>query len=166
MKDANLTVKTSKCSWCFTRFDFLGFCVGEGSLSIPAARVGQLRNYVRTSNKSHLRSFLGLCNFYARFIPHFSSIVAPLNSLLQRNSPDALPWNNNHDLSFQSVLSAICDHSSLVIPCNNVFSRTPLPLGLEVVYVSPGTRYEHRVHSFPESSFPGRDASRPLNLRP
>ncbi len=37
LAQANLTVKKSKRSWCFVSFDFLGFCVGAGKLSIPAA---------------------------------------------------------------------------------------------------------------------------------
>ncbi len=34
---SGLTVKSSKCSWCFRSFDFLGFHVGQGNLTIPAA---------------------------------------------------------------------------------------------------------------------------------
>ncbi len=94
LAQANLTVKKSKCSWIFYSFDFLGFCVGKGKLSIPAARVTQFANFSRPTTKSQLRSFLGLCNFYARFISNFAHLSSPLNQLLRRDSPDNLPWND------------------------------------------------------------------------
>ncbi len=39
LASAGLTVKKSKCLWCFKSFEFLGFQVGNGRLSIPQARV-------------------------------------------------------------------------------------------------------------------------------
>ncbi len=99
LANANLTVKRSKCSWVCFSSDFLGFCIGSEKISIP-----------------QLRSFLGLCNFYSRFIAHFAILVAPLNSLLRRTSPDTLPWNDDHDVSYSSIITAIINHSSLIIP--------------------------------------------------
>ncbi len=113
---ANLTVKKSKCNWIFSSFEFLGFRVGVGSLSIPSARVSKLKSFLRPTTKSQLRSFLGLCNFYARFVPHFSSLMCPLYDLLKRTTPDKLPWSDDHDVAFRSVIMAIVNHSSLVIP--------------------------------------------------
>ena len=34
-----------------------------------------------------LKSFLGLLNFYAKFLPNLSTVLAPLYSLLQKNRP-------------------------------------------------------------------------------
>ncbi len=55
-----LTVKASKCPWCFQSFDFLGFYVGKGKLSIPEVKVAHIRNFIIPSTKSDLKSFLGL----------------------------------------------------------------------------------------------------------
>ncbi len=130
LSQANLTVKKTKCSWFFYTFDFLGFCVGKGKISIPAARVAQLDTFVRPVTKSHLRSFLGLCTFYSRFISNFSHLASPLYSLLKRNSPDTLPWNEDYDSNFHKIISSITHHSSLIIPhCNEarcVFSDASL----------------------------------------
>lgn len=48
-----LTVKKSKCSWCFKSFEFLGFVVGNGKLTIPEARVQHLKDALC----SHGRNF-------------------------------------------------------------------------------------------------------------
>ncbi len=115
MAQANLTVKKSKCSWCFVSFDFLGICVGAWKLSIPAALVGQFRDFVRPVNKSQLTSFLGLCNFYSHFIPHSASVATPLYLLLRRTSPDIIPWSDDLNKCFVDVISSVVSHSSLVI---------------------------------------------------
>ncbi len=69
LSHAGLTVKHSKCSWCFKTFDFLGFHVGNGHLSIPEARVSHTSSYIIPSTKSDLKSILGLITFYSRFVP-------------------------------------------------------------------------------------------------
>ncbi len=121
LSKAYLTVKMSKCSWCYYTFDFLGFCIGNGKISIPSARVAPFSSLSRPITKSQLRSFLGLCNFYSRFISNFSQIVSPLNSLLRRTSPDTLPWSDDLDSTFHSIITSIVNHSALIIPlCNEV----------------------------------------------
>ena len=104
--------------------------VGNGHLSIPQARVFQIQNYSKPSTKSQLRSFLGLCNFYSKFIPNFSSFSSVLTSHLHKKSPDKIPWNNDLTRAFSSIVNAISDHASLVIPtCNEawcVFSDASL----------------------------------------
>ncbi len=46
LAQAGLTVKKEKCSWCFTSFDFLGFHVGLGTLSIPQSKIIHISNYI------------------------------------------------------------------------------------------------------------------------
>ena len=42
-----------------------------------------------------LKSFLGLIMFYSRFMPHHSTVLAPLNSLLKKNVP--WRWTKTED---------------------------------------------------------------------
>ncbi len=96
--------------------------MGKGKLSIPAARVTQFANFSRPTTKSQLRSFLGLCNFYARFISNFAHLSSPLNQLLRRDSSDNLTWNDDLDKVFHTIISSITHHTSLVIPnCDEVW---------------------------------------------
>ncbi len=36
--------------------------------------------------------------------------------MLRRTSPDTLPWNDDHDVSFSSIITAIINHSALIVP--------------------------------------------------
>lgn len=111
-----LTVKKSKCCWFFKSFEFLGFVVGNGQLSIPESRIQHMKSYKRPLTISQLRSFLGLCNFYSRFIPTFSSFTSVLSKLTRKHCPNKLRWNNDEQIAFESIIHSICDHAKLIIP--------------------------------------------------
>ncbi len=114
-----LTVKKSKCSWCFESFEFLGFVVGNGRLAIPETRIQHMKSYKRPLTISQLRSFLGLCNFYARFIPSFSSYTSVLSKLTRKHCPNKLRWSHDELLALESIILSICNHAQLVIPNTN-----------------------------------------------
>ncbi len=119
LSHAGLTVKQSKCCWCFKSFDFLGFHVGNGQLSIPEARVSHISSYIIPSTKSDLKSFLGLITFYSRFVPNLAHHTSVLNSHLRRTSPDTILCDDDYIDSFKFIISSIVTHSSLTIPNNN-----------------------------------------------
>ncbi len=76
-----LTVKSSKCSWCYTAFEFLGFIVGKGGIAIPQARVEYMAKYKIPKTKQQMKAFLGLVNFYSKFIPSFAQHTSKLSQL-------------------------------------------------------------------------------------
>ncbi len=116
LSNAGLTVKQSKFSWCFKSFDFLGFHVGNGLLSIPEARVAFITNYIIPSTKSNLKSFLGLIIFYSRFIPSLAHYTSVLNYHTRRAGPEQLQHDDDFITAFQFIISSISHHASLTIP--------------------------------------------------
>ncbi len=111
-------MKKCKCCWTFSTFEFLGFVVGNGQLSISEAKVQYIKNYVLPSSKSDLRDFLGLVTFYSRFIPDFANHTFVLNAHLHNNCPDMLCYDNDSDFvsSFDYIVSSIANHSALFLP--------------------------------------------------
>jgi len=59
-----------------------------------------------------LRAFLGLANFYRKYVPNFAIIAAPLTDATRKCSPNDIPWNEARDQAFQELKKRI---SSLVI---------------------------------------------------
>ncbi len=161
LSTAGLTVKQSKCSWCFESFDFLGFHVGRGKLHISSIRVSHFTNYVLPTTKSSLRSFLGFVMFYSRFIPRLSSFTTFLNSHLTKNSPDHIQHDDDSITALKSIISSVSHHVSLVIPnvtdslC--VFTDASYK-GMPLVecYVSLGTNRGCHVVSTPANCYPGK----------
>lgn len=66
----------------------------------------------RPTNITELRSFLGMIHYYDRFIPKLSTILQPLNKLLQKNTK--FIWFEESEKSFQAAKKAFISTRCLV----------------------------------------------------
>jgi len=64
--------------------DYLKHRVNEEGLHTSTEKVEAIQQAPVPHNQQQLRSFLGLIQYYGRFIPDLASILAPLNLLLQK----------------------------------------------------------------------------------
>lgn len=58
------------------------------------------------TNINQLRSFLGLANYFRRYIPNFSKISFPLTELTKGNfktKKDTIKWEKNHENAFNEL---------------------------------------------------------------
>ncbi len=81
---ANVTIKLKKCSFLTNKVKYLGHLIEPGRLSVDKASVAALQEALPPRNKTELRSFLGMCNVYRRFVHNYAKIVHPLNVLLKK----------------------------------------------------------------------------------
>ncbi|GFV87637.1 hypothetical protein TNCV_779211 [Trichonephila clavipes] len=72
-----LTIKPSKCTFGVDSLKFLGFQVSSEGISPLPDRVNAIQNFPRPNTLTQLRRFLGMFNFYRRFIPKAAHILAP-----------------------------------------------------------------------------------------
>ena len=64
-----------------------------------------LKEIQRPQNKSEVRSYIGLVNFIGKFIPNFSTIIAPISSMLSKTA--VYIWGEEQEEAFQTVLEEI-----------------------------------------------------------
>lgn len=83
LRDAGLTINTSKSNFCFKQVNYLGYIVGEGCLKTDPSKTAAIDNFPSPKTKRQVRGFLGLAGWYRRFIPNFSDIAAPLSDCLK-----------------------------------------------------------------------------------
>ena len=88
--DAGLRAHPVKTRFFGAKTDYCGNAVSAHELHKLPAKVDAIRDAPQPTNVSQLRSFLGLVNYYARFLPNLSTTLHPLNRLLQHNTPFAL----------------------------------------------------------------------------
>jgi hypothetical protein len=95
LRQHQLLAKGSKCELMRREAEFLGFMVsGQGVRPLPS-KVEAVLQVPAPETVSHLRSFLGLCNFFRSHLPAFAEVSSPLTDLLKgsKHGRQRLQWN-------------------------------------------------------------------------
>jgi hypothetical protein len=78
--NAGLSLKLKKCHFFAETVDYLGHVIRPGRLNVAEKNTTALKTAPLPRTQTELRSFLGLCNIYRRFVPKFSAIAATHSS--------------------------------------------------------------------------------------
>lgn len=118
---ANVTIKLGKCAFFTQKVRYLGHIIEPGKLSIDETVTKALKEAEQPRNKQELRSFLGLCNVYRRFVPGYTNISAPLNKLLKADSPDTIAdLDEDQETAFRRLIDAVTSPPVLALPKNGL----------------------------------------------
>ncbi|UYV76491.1 hypothetical protein LAZ67_14000675 [Cordylochernes scorpioides] len=105
LSKAGLTLNLEKCHFGSRRMKVLGHLIDGDGIYPDPDKVEAVRNFPRPKNVSEVRSFLGLCSYYRRFIKSFADITGPLNELLKKGKQ--FSWNDRQEDSFNNFKSAL-----------------------------------------------------------
>ncbi|KAA0049808.1 uncharacterized protein E5676_scaffold142G00230 [Cucumis melo var. makuwa] len=72
LKENQLYVKREKCSFAQERINFLGHVIECGQIGMEEGKIAVIRDWAMPKSVLELRSFLGLANYYRRFVEGFS----------------------------------------------------------------------------------------------
>ena len=79
LKQAGLRLKMEKCKFMKPSVEYLGYRVDMHGLHAIEKKVEAIKNAPAPENQQQLRSFLGMVNYYAKFVNQYSTVVHPLN---------------------------------------------------------------------------------------
>src|SRR6201987_3552484 len=85
LRRANLKIKWRKCKFFQRELKFLGHLVSGYSIKPDPANVEAVRDFPEPNRKEKVQSFLGLVNYYQKFVPHLSTLATPMRALLKKN---------------------------------------------------------------------------------
>ncbi|PKI61780.1 hypothetical protein CRG98_017830 [Punica granatum] len=111
----SLYVKREKCAFTKREVPFLGHIVGGGRVRMDPSKVASIMEWKSPTKVTELRSFLGLANYYRRFIKGYSSITVPLTDLLKKAR--AWEWTDECQAAFDRLKRVVTDEPVLALPC-------------------------------------------------
>lgn len=105
LRQSGITLNESKCVFGVPEINFLGHHLSANGIKPTQTSQQVLQEFRAPENKAEVRSFLGLINFSARFVPNFSTITEPLRELTKKNSE--FIWQDEHQKAFQMLKDII-----------------------------------------------------------
>jgi hypothetical protein len=99
--DNQFYAKFSKCELWLDEVPFLGHIISKGGISVDPVKVTRIVGWKIPKTVTRVRSFLGLVEFYRRFIEGFSKIAKPMASLLEKGKE--FKWTHECQESFNQL---------------------------------------------------------------
>jgi transposase InsO family protein len=114
---AGLSLNLAKCHFLQESVGYLGHIIRPGKLEIASKNTDALRTALPPRTQTELRSFLGLCNVYRRFVPGFAKIAGPLNQLLKKGEgPHIGPLSVEQLTAFEKLREKLLQPPVLALP--------------------------------------------------
>ena len=101
MRNANLKLKGNKCLLFAPEVKYLGHIISAKGVSTDPAKVAAVSQWHAPKTIRQVRSFLGMINYYSRFIKNLAELAGPLNVLLHKNTK--FVWNNIQQQAFEKL---------------------------------------------------------------
>lgn len=87
LEDHGLTVKKEKCQFMVQKITYLGHTIDKKGIHPTHDKVEAIMKASSPADLSQLRSFLGLVQYYSKFLPNLSTVMEPLHHLLRGKEP-------------------------------------------------------------------------------
>ena len=110
-----LVINVTKSHFGVAELDFLGHHVDSTGIRPLEEKVRVIREFPQPVTQRKLQEFLGVVNFYRRFIPHCATTLQPLKDLLKHNHKpsDRLEWSDSATTAFSTIEEALANTSLL-----------------------------------------------------
>jgi hypothetical protein len=114
LREANMRLKPSKCNFAVTSVKYLGHILYKDGVSVDPEKTKAVRTYPEPRSSKNIRAYLGLCNYYRRFIKGFAQIAKPMNRLLQKDAK--FEWSSDCKKSFNLLKNALVSAPIIAFP--------------------------------------------------
>ena len=102
LQENELVARQDKCVFVTSFVEFLGHVIGADGIQSTQNKVKAITGYPTPTTIKDQKAFLGLVNFYGRFIPMVSHIMASLNQVIA-GKPRKLTWDTAQQAAFDRV---------------------------------------------------------------
>ena len=135
-----LRANKSKCEFFKEKITFCGHDIDSEGLHKTTDKTAAVVNAPRPQNVTEVRSFLGLVNYYHKFLPNLATILHPLNQMLESNYQ--WDWTDRCEEAFQKVKVMIASdlvltHYDPKLPLQLACDASPVGIGAVLSHVMP-----------------------------
>jgi len=114
LEENNLYVKPKKCAWKVRKIGFLGVVIGPSRIEMEKEKVDGVLSWPEPRNVKDIRKFLGLTNYYQRFIKNFAQVARPMNVLMRKDVK--WRWKGEEQTAFDKLKKAFTTRPVLAAP--------------------------------------------------
>ena len=117
LDEAGLCLKPGKCEFFRDRLEYLHDIVSSRGIETNPKKILAIVNWPQPKNVTQVRSFLGFCNYYRKFIKGYAQIAKPLYQLIAgdnaKRKMNEIEWTDHCEEAFQK-LKKICSDTSIL----------------------------------------------------
>ncbi|XP_043224352.1 uncharacterized protein K02A2.6-like isoform X1 [Amphibalanus amphitrite] len=141
LSDAGLKINVRKTTWLAREVCYLGHRISSAGIQPSDDKVSAVMSAPEPKNLPELRAYLGLLQYYSRFLPRLSTVAAPLYNLGKKDAPWV--WGPSQQSSFQETKRLLCSapvlcHYQQSLPL--VLTTDASPEGVAAVLSHPDAR--------------------------
>jgi len=111
LRDAGIKVNNDKCSFFTTKVEYLGHVFDKDGVHPNPDKLRAILQAPAPTDLKQLQSFLGMCNFYNRFIPNYSHAMSPFYKLLRKGVK--FQWDQEQQICFEKVKDIFANNKVL-----------------------------------------------------
>ena len=118
-RDKKVYLRPQKCEWGVSEMDFLGMHVTFHKVTISEEKIAALKIYPVPGNFPAVRRFMGFVGHMQQFIPHFSTLAAPLTDMLRNQDEKKKKkflWTSTEQNAFDKIIKDLCYATGLMMP--------------------------------------------------
>ena len=111
-----LYARLSKCKFGLTQVKFLGHVVSSKGIEPDADKIRIVRDWPTPTSIKECRSFVGLAQYFRKFVMGFPAMLAPLTDMFKNDA--VFRWTDACQTAFDQVKQALTSAPCLKLPDN------------------------------------------------
>lgn len=122
LRDYGLTINVAKCDFAKPSVKFLGHQISEDGISPFPSKVDAITNFPKPTTHKELRKFIGMVNYYRKFLPHAALYQSHLHDLIngsKKTDKRPLRWNDEANSSFNKCKEELINATFLAFPSDD-----------------------------------------------
>ncbi len=114
LRTANLKLQPAKCALVRKKVEFLGHIVSAEGIAPDPKKISKVATWPIPTCKRDVQQFLGLANYYRRFIKNFADVARPLHRLTEKTYTFA--WSEECQSAFEELRRLLTSAPILAFP--------------------------------------------------